>query len=54
MPQYGRDTKVICFPYFVGDRLVNIKYRGPQKSFRMVKGAELIFTISIVSQRRRN
>lgn len=43
MPQYGRDTKVICFPYFVGDRLVNIKYRGPQKSFRMVKGAELIF-----------
>lgn len=43
MPQFGTEAKVICFPYFVGDKLVNIKYRGPQKSFRMVKDAELVF-----------
>ncbi|MEG1760104.1 MAG: bifunctional DNA primase/helicase [Alistipes sp.] len=44
MPQFGKACEVICFPYFRGEKLVNIKFRGPQKSFRMVKDAELIFS----------
>lgn len=43
MPQFNKEVEVICFPYFYGGRLINIKYRGPQKSFKMVSGAELIF-----------
>lgn len=43
MPQFDKVVDVICFPYFVGDKLVNIKFRGPQKSFKLVSGAELIF-----------
>lgn len=43
MPQHGREVDVICFPYFVDGKLVNIKYRGPNKSFKMVAGAELVF-----------
>jgi twinkle protein len=43
MPQFNKEVPVICFPYFYNDKLVNIKYRGPQKSFKLVSGAELIF-----------
>jgi twinkle protein len=43
MPQFSKDVPVICFPYFSNDKLINIKYRGPNKSFKMVSGAELIF-----------
>ena len=43
MPQFNKSVEVICFPYFFGGKLVNIKYRGPEKSFKMVAGAELIF-----------
>ena len=43
MPQHKQETEVICFPYFCNDKLINIKYRGAQKSFKMVSGAELIF-----------
>lgn len=43
MPQFSKDVPVICFPYFLNDKLINIKYRGPNKSFKMVSGAELIF-----------
>lgn len=43
MPQFNRETPVICFPYFFNGKLINIKYRGPQKSFKLVSGAELIF-----------
>lgn len=43
MPQYDKEVDVMCFPYFVDGQLKNIKYRGPQKSFRMVKDAELVF-----------
>jgi twinkle protein len=43
MPQYKRDVPVICFPYFFSDKLINIKFRGPEKSFKLVSGAELIF-----------
>lgn len=42
MPQINKDVDCICFPYFREDKLVNIKYRGPQKTFKMVKGAELV------------
>jgi twinkle protein len=43
MPQYLKIVPVICFPYFFNDKLINIKFRGPQKSFKLVAGAELIF-----------
>jgi twinkle protein len=43
MPQLGKESEVICFPYFINDKLVNIKFRGPNKSFKLVSGAELIF-----------
>lgn len=42
MPQYEKNVDVICFPYFNGEKLVNIKYRGPEKSFKLYKDAELI------------
>lgn len=43
MPQFNKEVEVVCFPYFLFGKLINIKYRGPQKSFKMVSGAELIF-----------
>ena len=43
MPQYNKDVEVICFPFFFQETLVNIKYRGPQKSFKLNTGSELIF-----------
>lgn len=43
MPQFSNKVDTICFPYFSNGKLINIKYRGPKKSFRMVSGAELIF-----------
>lgn len=42
MPQFGKNVEVFCFPYFYKERVVNIKYRGPKKSFKLVSGAELI------------
>lgn len=42
MPQFKAEKEVICFPYFMDGKLINIKYRGPQKSFKMVSGAELV------------
>jgi twinkle protein len=42
MPQFKKEEEVICFPYFFDGKLINIKYRGPQKSFKLVSGAELI------------
>jgi twinkle protein len=43
MPQFEKEVTCICFNYKRGDELINIKYRGPQKSFKMCKDAELIF-----------
>ena len=43
MPQHGKEVETICMPYFFQEKLYNIKYRGPEKSFKMVSGAELIF-----------
>lgn len=43
MPQFEKEVACICFNYIRGGELVNIKFRGPQKSFKMAKDAELIF-----------
>jgi twinkle protein len=43
MPQFNKEIEVICFPYFFNNKLINIKYRGAEKSFMMVKDAELVF-----------
>lgn len=43
MPQFRKVVQVICFPYFRNNKLVNIKFRGPEKSFKMVPDAELIW-----------
>jgi twinkle protein len=43
MPQLNQSAKVVCFNYYRSGELVNIKFRGPKKSFKMEKDAELIF-----------
>jgi twinkle protein len=43
MPQHNKEVNCICFNYYRNGELVNIKFRGPQKSFKMAKDAELIF-----------
>lgn len=43
MPQFEKELLAICFNYFRDEELVNIKFRGPQKSFKLSKDAELIF-----------
>jgi twinkle protein len=43
MPQFEKEVPCICFNYYRGDELTNIKFRGPKKSFKMAKDAELIF-----------
>lgn len=41
MPQIGKEVETICFPYFIESQLINIKSRGPEKSFKLVSDAEL-------------
>lgn len=43
MPGFETETAAICFNYYRDGELVNIKYRGPQKTFKLAFGAELIF-----------
>lgn len=43
MPQFEKEVNCICFNYFRNEQLVNIKFRGPQKSFKLSKDSELIF-----------
>jgi twinkle protein len=43
MPQTGKVEHTIQFNYFVGDQLVNIKYRDGRKNFKLYKGAEKVF-----------
>jgi twinkle protein len=43
MPQFENEVACICFNYYRGEELTNIKFRGPKKSFKMAKDAELIF-----------
>ena len=41
-PQLGASAAAIEFNYFHEGQLLNVKYRGPQKSFMMHKGAQLL------------
>ena len=43
MPQTGKSENTILFNYFMGDQLINIKYRDGRKNFKLFKGAEKIF-----------
>jgi twinkle protein len=43
MPQFEKEVPCICFNYYRGEELTNIKFRGPKKVFKMTKDAELIF-----------
>jgi len=43
MPQTGKTENVIKFNYFMGDQLVNVKYRDGRKNFKLYKGAEKVF-----------
>ena len=43
MPQTGKLEHAIQFNYFVGDQLVNVKYRDGRKNFKLFKGAEKVF-----------
>lgn len=43
MPQTQKNETCINFNYFIGEELINTKFRGPKKIFKMVKDAELVF-----------
>lgn len=43
MPKAKQDIDVICFNYFRGGELINVKYRGENRDFRLNKDSELIF-----------
>lgn len=42
MPQLGKVTTAIAFPYFRDGAVVNVKYRDGAKHFRLEAGAELV------------
>ena len=43
MPQTGKTENTIHFNYYIGDQLINIKYRDGRKNFKLYKGAEKVF-----------
>lgn len=43
MPQTGKTENAIHFNYYMGDQLINIKYRDGHKHFKLYKGAEKVF-----------
>ena len=43
MPQTGQMENAIHFNYFIGDQLINVKYRDGRKNFKLYKGAEKVF-----------
>jgi len=43
MPQTSKEENTIQFNYFMGDQLINIKYRDGRKNFKLYKGAEKVF-----------
>ena len=43
MPQTGKNENTIHFNYFVGNQLINVKYRDGRKNFKLFKGAEKVF-----------
>lgn len=53
MPQTNKKENCICFPYLRDGEIVNIKFRDGRKSFKMVKGAELIlFNLNTVGEKK--
>lgn len=53
MPQFQKEVEVFCFPFFVNKKLINIKYRGPKKSFKLVSNAELVwYNFDCISQNK--
>ena len=43
MPQFEKVVPTINFNYFINEEIINVKYRGPKKSFKLFKGAEKVF-----------
>ena len=43
MPQIEKKVNAIHFNYYIGNELINIKYRDGSKNFKLYKGAEKIF-----------
>lgn len=43
MPQVGEVVNAIMFNYYVGEEIINIKYRDARKNFKMYKGAQKTF-----------
>jgi len=43
MPQTSNNENTIQFNYFMGDQLINVKYRDGRKNFKLYKGAEKVF-----------
>ena len=43
MPQTGKTENAIHFNYYIGDQLINVKYRDGAKNFKLFKGAEKVF-----------
>ena len=43
MPQTGKAENAIHFNYYIGDQLINVKYRDGHKNFKLFKGAEKVF-----------
>jgi twinkle protein len=43
MPQTGKQENTIQFNYFIGEQLINVKYRDGRKNFKLYKGAEKVF-----------
>jgi len=43
MPQTGKVENTIKFNYFMGNQLINVKYRDGRKNFKLFKGAEKVF-----------
>jgi twinkle protein len=42
-PKFDEDVKAICFNYYRGEELINIKFRSKGKQFKLSSNAELIF-----------
>lgn len=43
MPIADKTTDVICFNYYRGENLINIKFRGAGKDFKLHKASEVLF-----------
>ena len=43
MPQTGKEENTIQFNYWMGDQLINVKYRDGRKNCKLYKGAEKVF-----------